>query len=49
VSVDVVAGLAGARPAVFDAGEAFAIEVDGAFGAGTFAQDPCVKNGYCEE
>ena len=41
-----VAGLAGAGPAIFDAGEAFAIEVDGTFGAGASAKDSRVKDGY---
>jgi hypothetical protein len=37
VGVDAFAGLASARPAVFDAGEALAVEVYGAFGAGAAA------------
>ncbi len=36
-------------PAVFDAGEAFAIEVDGTFGAGSVAEDFCVEDGDGDE
>jgi len=39
MNVDAVAGLAGAGPAVFDAGDAFAVEVGGSFGAGPLAKD----------
>ncbi len=37
------------KPAIFDAREPFAIEVDGTFGACAIAQDPCVKDGDREE
>ena len=37
------------QPAIFDAGESLAIEVDGTFGAGAIAQDPRVKDGDREE
>jgi hypothetical protein len=50
VDVDSRSGLAFAElvrvnPAIFDAGEAVAIEIDGALGAGSLAQNLCVKNG----
>ena len=44
-----IAGLAGANPTIFDAGEAFAVEGDGSLDAGTIAQDLCVKDRYSEE
>ena len=47
--VDAGAGLASAYPVIFDAGESFAIEVNGSFGVGALAQRPCVKDGYDEE
>jgi hypothetical protein len=42
-------GLVQGDPAVFDAGEAVAIEVDGAFGAGSPSQDPGMKDSNCEK
>ena len=44
-----VAGLARAGPAIFDAGQSFAIKLDGAFGACALAQHLCVKDGDREE
>ena len=49
VNVDALACLARARPAIFDAGEALAIEVDGAFGACSLAKHSCVEDGDHEE
>jgi hypothetical protein len=49
VNVDALAGLASARPAIFDAGEPVAVEIDGTFGACALAQHLCVEDGYREE
>jgi hypothetical protein len=49
VNVYARAGLACARPAIFDAGQALAIEVDGAFGACALAQHLGVEDGDREE
>ena len=48
-NVDALFDLAGARlvragPAVFDAGETFAVDVDGALGAGAFAENTRVND-----
>jgi len=49
VNVDALAGLALARPAIFDAGEPLEIEVDGTFGAFALAQHFCVEDGDREK
>ncbi len=38
-----------AMPAVFDAGDAFAVEVGGSFGLGLIAEDAGVEGGDCDE
>ena len=55
LGVDAIAGLADAGPVVFDAGQAVAVEGDGALGAGAAAEDVGVEDGdddkyqRCEE
>jgi hypothetical protein len=49
MNINALSGLASANPAVFDAGEAVAIELDGAFCAGTLAQHLCMKDGNYEK
>jgi hypothetical protein len=49
VNVDALAGLACARPAIFDTGQPLAIEVDGTFCTCALAQYLCVKDGDREE
>ena len=49
MNVDASVGLARACPAIFDAGDAVAIEVDGTFGASSFAQHFCVVDGDREK
>ena len=47
--LDARAGLASARPAIFDASKSLAIEVDGTLGACALAQHLCVEDGDREK
>jgi hypothetical protein len=49
MNIDAGAALAGASPAIFDAGASLAINVDGSFGACALAQYLCVEDGDREE
>jgi hypothetical protein len=49
MDINVGSRLARARPAIFYAGEAVAIEVDGTLGAGAALQEPGVENGDDEK
>ena len=44
-----LAGLVRVNPAIFDAGQSPAIEVDGAFRAFALAEHPCVEDGDDEK